>query len=235
MTSRKLFSLAFTISLIFISGVSYSEQCITNNLTTPQVSRQDWINPKIETDYYLLALSWSPQHCYNKRKSRQHKFQCKLNKFGFVVHGLWPQSAQARNKRGHPRFCNATRLLSKDLIRQYICIVPGVQLMQSQWDKHGNCAFQSASQYFATIATLWKTLKRPSTKAMKSRRYTVSSLKQLLVNMNTPKLQSSHIRIRINRANYLREIFICYDKNFQTTDCRSKPLKDQFIKIATPR
>ena len=139
------------VVLSLFSSASYSKDCSINSLQNSQLSRKDWTNPKVKTDYYLLAVSWSPQHCRNKRNSRRHKFQCRQNSFGFVVHGLWPQSAQARNKRGHPRFCNTTRLLSPDLIRQYICIVPGSQLMQSQWDKHGNCAFRSPKEYFSTI------------------------------------------------------------------------------------
>jgi len=235
MINRKLLQLTILVN-VMASSVSFAEQCVINAIGAPQLSRQDWINPKVKTDYYLLALSWSPQHCYNKRNGRRHKFQCKLNNFGFVVHGLWPQSAQAQNRRGHPRFCNTTRRLTASLIRQYICIVPGEQLMQSQWDKHGNCAFQTADQYFSTIATLWKAVKRPDIKTMGSQRYTVGSLKKLMVSLNTPNLRADHIRIRLNRSNYLREIFICYDKKFRFTSCKNKSARnDRAIKIALPR
>ncbi|VAW78267.1 Ribonuclease T2 family protein [hydrothermal vent metagenome] len=207
---------------LLVSTASYGAQCSISQLTTPQVSRQDWTRPNVKTDYYLLAMSWSPQHCYNKKNSRRHKFQCQQNKFGFVVHGLWPQSTQAKNRRGHPRFCNTTQRLPTRLIRRYICIVPGVQLMQAQWDKHGNCAFQSAQQYFSTIDTLWNKFKKPDINTMNNQNFTVRSLKQLLVTLNSPTLKAEHIRIRINRASYLREIFICYNKKFEFAVCQGK-------------
>jgi ribonuclease I len=40
-------------------------------------------------DYYLLALSWSPSYCV-VHPGDQH--QCQGRGFGFVLHGLWPQS-----------------------------------------------------------------------------------------------------------------------------------------------
>ncbi len=222
--------------LLLISITSYSAECSITTLSDPQVSRQDWTRPNVKTDYYLLAMSWSPQHCYNKRKSRQHKFQCQQNKFGFVVHGLWPQSTHAKNRRDHPRFCNTTQPLPTHLIRQYICIVPGVQLMQAQWDKHGSCAFQSAKQYFSTIDTLWTKFNKPDLNTMSTQNFTVRSLKQLMVKLNSPALKPEHIRIRINRASYLREIFICYNKKFEFTACQGKTANaNRNIKISRPR
>src|SRR5229473_2691520 len=41
-----------------------------------------------EFDYYLLTLSWSPQFC----AGHWNDPQCTgPRKFGFVVHGMWPQ------------------------------------------------------------------------------------------------------------------------------------------------
>ncbi|WP_333877764.1 hypothetical protein [Methylobacter sp.] len=40
-------------------------------------------------DYYLLTLSWSPEHC---AEVKNDKIQCDGTKpYGFVVHDLWPQ------------------------------------------------------------------------------------------------------------------------------------------------
>ncbi|WP_446699423.1 ribonuclease T2 family protein [Agrobacterium cavarae] len=55
-------------------------------------------------DFYVLSLSWSPAFCASDagRNSRQ---QCGADrKFGFVVHGLWPQ-----NDQGYPEFCGADK------------------------------------------------------------------------------------------------------------------------------
>ena len=40
-------------------------------------------------DYYVLSLSWSPEHCATTHDTST---QCAGTRhFGFVVHGLWPQ------------------------------------------------------------------------------------------------------------------------------------------------
>jgi ribonuclease T2 len=40
-------------------------------------------------DYYVLALSWSPQYCATATNNADRS-QCSVP-HGFVVHGLWPQ------------------------------------------------------------------------------------------------------------------------------------------------
>src|SRR5580692_7150493 len=51
-------------------------------------------------DYYVLALSWSPEFCH----SHPTKPECVWGKFGFVVHGLWPQYAN-----GYPEIVRLRR------------------------------------------------------------------------------------------------------------------------------
>src|SRR5262245_819748 len=50
-------------------------------------------------DYYLLALSWSPTYCAERRGTAYDQ-QCDVRQgrpYAFVLHGLWPQ-----NERGWP-------------------------------------------------------------------------------------------------------------------------------------
>ena len=54
-------------------------------------------------DYYVLALSWSPEFCH----SHPTKAECASGKFGFVVHGLWPQYAER-----YPENCSTAPGLS---------------------------------------------------------------------------------------------------------------------------
>ena len=61
-------------------------------------------------DYYVLALSWSPAFCADRRSGTENA-QCGAGRaFGFIVHGLWPQY-----ERGWPERCptSHTRSLSR--------------------------------------------------------------------------------------------------------------------------
>src|SRR5262249_39557206 len=103
-------------------------------------TRVDFRNPAM-TDYYALSLSWSPAFCAQSGGAARSRFQCVDNSFGFVVHGLWAQSAAARGNRDHPRFCKMPEVLPGSLTRRYMCIMPDAQLIQDEWNKHGSCGF----------------------------------------------------------------------------------------------
>ncbi|HXP65277.1 MAG TPA: hypothetical protein VN815_07370, partial [Steroidobacteraceae bacterium] len=52
-------------------------------------------------DYYLLSLSWSPAYCLSDPGAAECNGP---RRFGFIVHGLWPQ-----NEAGWPENCNVHR------------------------------------------------------------------------------------------------------------------------------
>ena len=58
--------------------------------------RQQFSGEPGKFDYYVLALSWSPEFCH----SHPANAQCSGH-FGFVVHGLWPQFVD-----GYPEHCS---------------------------------------------------------------------------------------------------------------------------------
>src|SRR5437764_14449848 len=67
-------------------------------------------------DYYVLSLSWSPDFCSTHADAPE----CGgVKKFGFVVHGLWPQ-----NERGYPRNCTGVRFDPTELPADLHEIIP---------------------------------------------------------------------------------------------------------------
>jgi ribonuclease I len=63
-------------------------------------------------DYYLLSLSWSPQHCA-ERTGPLNDPQCATTRhYNFIVHGLWPQYESG----GFPESCAGTTRPSEDVI-----------------------------------------------------------------------------------------------------------------------
>lgn len=174
-------------------------------------------NAKAPVDYYMLALSWSPGFCdiqrekYGDQLPYSSQYQCGNNRtFGWVVHGLWPQNANARTVSDHPRFCKGDLpALPKVLLAQYLAISPGEKLLQGEWEKHGSCAFDSAQQYFAKEQELFNALKLPNQKL--SRDELFGWMKQ-----HNPQLKNAYLRASRN------ELFICYDKKWQVMNCQSK-------------
>lgn len=183
------------------------------------IMRNDHIgqNAKAPVDYYMLALSWSPGFCdiqrekYGDQLPYSFQYQCGNNRtFGWVVHGLWPQNANARAVSDHPRFCKGDLpALPKGLLAQYLAISPGEKLLQGEWEKHGSCAFDSAQQYFAKEQELFNALKLPNQKL--SRDELFGWMKQ-----HNPQLKNAYLRASRN------ELFICYDKKWQVMNCQSK-------------
>ncbi|MGK8945755.1 ribonuclease T2 family protein [Haemophilus influenzae] len=183
------------------------------------IMRNDHIgqNAKAPVDYYMLALSWSPGFCdiqrekYGDQLPYSFQYQCGNNRtFGWVVHGLWPQNANARTVSDHPRFCKGDLpALPKGLLAQYLAISPGEKLLQGEWEKHGSCAFDSAQQYFAKEQELFNALKLPNQKL--SRDELFGWMKQ-----HNPQLKNAYLRASRN------ELFICYDKKWQVMNCQSK-------------
>ena len=174
-------------------------------------------NAKAPVDYYMLALSWSPGFCdiqrekYGNQLPSSAQYQCGSNRaLGWVVHGLWPQNANALSVADHPRFCKGDlSALPKDLLARYLAISPGEQLLQGEWEKHGSCAFDSAQQYFAKEQELFSSLKLPNQNL--SRNELFRWMKQ-----HNPQLKNAYLGASRN------ELFICYDKKWQVMNCQSK-------------
>ncbi len=198
----------------------------------PPNVRVDYRNPQAPVDYYLLSVSWSPEFCASK--GQKPYMQCQLNKFEWVVHGLWPQNAAARNVREHPRFCQTTPV-PLDIAKNHLCMMPDPYLIQAEWQKHGSCAFAEPQAYLAKTQKLWQGLVKPSLAGV--RELTVGELKQAWVQKN-PQLKPDFISVKLGKKRFLEEVGICYNKNDAPMSCqgngnRNSPPDYLRIKIAS--
>jgi ribonuclease T2 len=180
------------------------------NVERPAVRGPDHRNA-VRTDYLMLVLSWSPAFCAEQdtdAERRRHAFQCSLNDFGFVVHGLWPQSERAQSWRDHPRHCRGSDPLPAALVRRHLCTVPGGELMQNEWQAHGTCHWSRAEDYFAAIEALWTQYRRPAPRDM-PREATAGDIKQSFVALNPGTLKREHLQVTVASGNRLRDVRIC--------------------------
>ena len=79
-------------------------------------------------DYYVLALSWSPNYCEVQGERRGSR-QCDPGRnLGFVVHGLWPQY-----ERGFPSNCGTDRFIPRAALDEARGVFPDEGLARHEW------------------------------------------------------------------------------------------------------
>ena len=165
---------------------------------------------------YTLAISWAPQYCREHGRDAGARFQCDGgNRFGFTLHGLWPDGIG----KDWPQYCQATPLLSREVIRRNLCSTPSAQLLQHEWSKHGTCmAGYRPERYFATSTGLFAKLRYPDMDALSRAPLTAGGLAEAVARAN-PGLDADMMRITANRQGWLDEIWLCLDTRFRYQRC----------------
>jgi len=167
-----------------------------------------------EFDYYLLALSWSPQYCSSPAGERD-RMQCAGSRqYNFVLHGLWPQC-----NSGSPQYCATSQRLSNALVDKMLDIMPSPRLVRHEWDRHGVCAGFSATEYFAKARTAFTSIKIPQTMQSPRNARTVAPAKIrdefVAANAGMPK---DAVTVRCT-GRFLSEVRVCLGKNGKTRSC----------------
>ncbi len=180
---------------------------------------RDWKNDDVQTDYWMLALSWAPAFCDNFAKE-YHDHQCEKNEFGLIVHGLWAQSKTAHGYRDHPRNCVDTPALSVEIVKEYMCIMPGVRLIQGEWEKHGTCDYENAAAYLEQTKFLYESLNIPTRQDIFRIEKDLNTVKQLIIDLNPNLgLGSEDLKASKHDDERLREVKICYSLTFEPIAC----------------
>ncbi len=162
-------------------------------------------------DYYTFALSWSPEYCHENPWN--HGSECSANaKWGFVVHGLWPD----RNDRTAPQGCAATPFDPSQIPAGMEAIMPR-EIYQHEWQKHGVCSGMSEQAYFARIASLYRQIKIPLQDTGRDQQVTPSALRSQFSKAN-PGFMPSAFRVEDTR-NSLVAVQVCLNKSFAPLSC----------------
>jgi ribonuclease T2 len=138
-------------------------------------------------DYYVLALSWSPDYC--AAKGGRDPQQCGGGKqLGFVLHGLWPQY-----QRGYPQSCT-TEAFNPQMVQQFPDLYPSAKLYTHEWSKHGTCSGLTQLQYHQLAKTLKASVKIPDRyqRPRQPFRVTLAEFKRDFVQAN-PRFTENHI------------------------------------------
>lgn len=95
-------------------------------------------------DYYVMALSWSPNWCALEGDDRGSPECDGSRNLGWVLHGLWPQY-----ENGWPQDClSPFPAPSRAMTAEMADIMGASGLAWYQWNKHGACSGLTAGAYF---------------------------------------------------------------------------------------
>src|SRR5205085_767754 len=127
-------------------------------VSVPAVTRDGPVRQAPITGY-TLALTWSPEYCRAWRGQPVDSRQCsgRAGRFGFVVHGLWPEGRGA----SWPQWCPTQRGPTSSELARNMCMTPSAELQAHEWAKHGACMASRPENYFRAVRLLWSGLRWP--------------------------------------------------------------------------
>ena len=165
---------------------------------------------------YTLALSWSPGFC--RQSGRHAGFQCGANnRFGFVLHGLWPDGRNGQ----WPQYCARAQTIPAEVVRQTLCVMPSAQLQWQQYAKHGTCSGMAPAAYFSRARSLYQSIRYPNMTALSRHpNLTAAGLAAAFARANAGMSPAS-IRIMAGRDGWLDEVRLCFDTSFRQRACPS--------------
>ena len=166
---------------------------------------------------YTLALTWAPEYCHGNARDASAKFECGGgNRFGFTLHGLWPDGVG----KDWPQYCTTTTLLPPMLIKQHVCSTPSPQLLQHEWAKHGTCMQTTPADYFAKSTGLYGKLRYPDMDGLSRKPLNVGQFTAAFAAVN-PGVPAEAVRVTTNARGWLDELWLCLDKRFAYTPCKA--------------
>ena len=164
---------------------------------------------------YTLALSWAPEFCRFREDERRHARQCsgREGRFGFTVHGLWPESG-----RSWPQWCGG-RDMDGAALRRNLCISPDARLVTRQWEKHGTCMVRRPETYLKVTRILYGGLQWPDfVRISREDNLTAGTIRTRLADANPGWLPEA-IGVHLDRKGWLEELRLCYDRRFMPKPC----------------
>ena len=199
----------------------------------PPPVRPDGPASRVPITGYTLAVSWSPEFCRGGKAARDPgNYQCngQIGRFGFVLHGLWPDGANGK----YPQWCAVTPRPTQSDYRTNLCMTPVPWLIEHEWAKHGSCMAASPADYYKVSSILWQSLHLPDADRLsKQPGLTAGDLRKAFA-AQTPGWPLSAIGLRVSNGGWLREMHLCYSAKFMPKACDKRgfgPKGDVPLKI----
>lgn len=171
-------------------------------------------------DYYVLALSWSPNWCAREGDARDAE-QCDAD-FGWIVHGLWPQYED-----GWPSYCpTSARAPSRSMTGAQADLFGAGGAAWYQWKKHGVCSGLPAEDYYNLAREAWARVNRPAVlrKLDQPVKLPASVIEEAFLEAN-PGWTPDTVTITC-RDGYIQEARVCLTRDLDPRDCGYDVVRD---------
>ena len=218
---KRLLATIVALALPGVAGAQSYRCTVPSNLPRPRPDLASASQPQRLRPIggYTLALTWAPQYCLKNARARSAKFQCQSdNRFGFTLHGLWPDGIG----KEWPQYCTTTAVLPPAIVKQNLCATPSVQLLQHEWAKHGTCMGTTPAAYFERSTGLYGKLRYPDMAALSRKPLNAGQLAAAFADVN-PGIPANAVRVTANAKGWLNEVWLCLDKSFAYTRCTAGP------------
>ena len=216
--------LASALLALPLAAQAQALQCrLPPQIEAPALPQPDGPRRALPIRGYTLALSWSPEFCRSHQRDDRSALQCsgQMGRFGFILHGLWPESEPSR----WPQWCS-DKPIAAETLRRNLCITPSPFLLTHEWAKHGSCMARSPEGYFKAGAALFGSLRFPDMAGLSRRpNFTAGDLR-VAMRKATPFLPMSAINIQANGRGWLEEVHVCYDNGFMPAACADPGAED---------
>lgn len=215
-------ALLLTLSLLASApALAQAYQCrVPDAIELPRPVRPDGPRIAVPIGGYVLAVSWSPEYCRGGRAEDPGNMQCngKNGRFGFVLHGLWPESVSGPD----PQWCALEPRPSLDDYRANLCMTPAPWLLEHEWAKHGSCMSRTPAGYYKVGSILWRSLRLPDADRLSRKRaLTAGDLRNAFLDENRD-FPKGAVGVLVSNGGWLRELHLCYDKRFMPRACPSR-------------
>ena len=173
-------------------------------------------------DYYVLALSWSPNWCAVEGDARGADQCDPKHDYGWILHGLWPQ-----NESGWPSYCRTSqRDASRSQTKSMSDVMASPGLAWHQWKKHGRCSGLSAAEYFDLSRQAYGAINRPAVfrKLPDTVKLPAHVVEEAFVKEN-PSLTADMVTVTC-KSNHIQEVRICLTKNLESRKCGRDVVRD---------
>jgi ribonuclease T2 len=217
-------ALLAALGLLPLTAQAQVPQCrLPPRITAPALPAPDGPRRVLPIAGYTLALSWSPEYCRTRGRDPRAAFQCggELGRFGFILHGLWPESAPGL----WPQWC-AARPVPAETVRRNLCMMPSPDLIAHEWAKHGTCMARTPEGYLRASAALVGSLRFPDMIRLSRRPGLTAGEVRAALRAATPFLPTAAIRVKANGRGWLQEVHICYGKDFMPAPCANRGAGD---------
>jgi ribonuclease T2 len=173
-----------------------------------------------EFAYSLLSLSWSPAFCLSSPGAAECNGP---RRYGFIVHGLWPQYEQ-----GWPEHCDVHRLVPDNVVLGIADLMPSRGLVYHEWSAHGTCSGLEPAEYFALLRRAGASVVIPQELASPTQaiEQPPAAIAAAFLRAN-PRLPAQSVVVTCTGqgAPRLREIHICLDRDLAPRACSADALR----------